>query len=97
MRRVVWTAAAVVVGDGVLLGASMALGWTVLVVLAALVGIGGAVLVARGVPAPRVPARPATVTLGVPMRETASASEPAAGTTPAVELPTVSAPAPVAA
>jgi hypothetical protein len=75
MRRVWLTGGAVAVGDGALLGTSAALGWTAVTVLAVLVGIAGALRVALVVPPPRPAARPATVTLGVPMRD--SVEEPA--------------------
>ncbi|PFG41826.1 hypothetical protein ATJ88_0469 [Isoptericola jiangsuensis] len=94
MRRMMWTAGAVVLGDGMLLGASAALGWIALVVLAVLVGLGGALFVARNVPAGRTPARPATVTLGVPMREAPATTETDGA--PALGTP-VAAPTPVAA
>ncbi|MEU2202661.1 hypothetical protein [Isoptericola sp. NPDC019482] len=68
MRRVLVVGLVVGVVDGALLGASAALGWTWVAWAALLAGLGGAAAVALAVPPPRV-ARPATVTLGLPLRE----------------------------
>lgn len=76
MRRVLVVGLVVGVVDGALLGASAALGWTWVAWAALLAGLGGAAAVAMSVPPPRV-ARPATVTLGLPLRDDA-AEEPAA-------------------
>lgn len=69
MRRVIVVGTAVALGDGVLLGATLALGWTILAALCAVIGIAGAAWVATTAPPPRAPARPSTVTLGLPVRE----------------------------
>ncbi|MFI2105113.1 hypothetical protein ACH436_17600 [Isoptericola sp. NPDC019693] len=68
MRRVLVVGLVVGVVDGALLGASAALGWTWVAWAAVVAGLGGAAAVALAVPAPRV-ARPATVTLGLPLRD----------------------------
>ncbi|WP_277207746.1 hypothetical protein [Isoptericola croceus] len=84
MRRVLLAGSAVAIGDGLLLGSAIALGWTVLALLAITVGGAGTLGVAMMTPPPRPRARPATVTLGLPLREvstedleTASATEDA--------------------
>ncbi|MEG3616238.1 hypothetical protein [Isoptericola haloaureus] len=78
MKKVLLTGGAVALGDGLLLGTTIALGWTVAAILLVGVGVAGATMVAVATPAPRAPARAATVTLGLPLRETAaeSADEP---------------------
>ncbi|MFC7879159.1 hypothetical protein [Isoptericola sp. NPDC057391] len=92
MRRVLVVGLVVGVVDGALLGASAALGWTWVAWAALLAGLGGAAAVAMTVPPPRV-SRPATVTLGLPLRdeqaaEDAAAPAPVPGTTPGpVESP----------
>ncbi|MGW8568289.1 hypothetical protein [Isoptericola sp. NPDC055881] len=68
MRRVLVVGLVVGVVDGALLGASAALGWTWVAWAALLLGLGGAALAALATPPPRV-ARPATVTLGLPLRD----------------------------
>ncbi|MFD6179379.1 MULTISPECIES: hypothetical protein [unclassified Isoptericola] len=75
MRRVLVVGLVVGIADGALLGASAALGWTWVAWAALLLGLGGAALVALTVPPPRVP-RPATVTLGLPLRDEQPAEEP---------------------
>lgn len=77
MRRVLLVGSAVAVGDGLLLGSAIAFGWTVLVLLAITAGAVGTLAVAMLTPPPRTPARPATVTLGLPLRETAAEPEEA--------------------
>ncbi|MFE5310057.1 hypothetical protein [Isoptericola sp. NPDC056573] len=93
MRRVLVVGLVVGVVDGALLGASAALGWTWVAWAALLAGLGGAAVVAMSVPPARV-ARPATVTLGLPLRDEQAAEEasvvpaPVPGTTPGtVESP----------
>ena len=81
MRRVLVVGLVVGVVDGTLLGASAALGWTWVAWAALLAGLGGAAAVALSVPPPRV-ARPATVTLGLPLRDEQAAEEPAAAPAP---------------
>lgn len=76
MRRVLVVGLVVGVVDGALLGTSAALGWTWVAWAALLVGLGGAAAVALSVPPPRV-ARPATVTLGLPLRDEQAAEEAA--------------------
>ncbi len=76
MRRVLVVGLVVGVVDGALLGASAALGWTWVAWAALLAGLGGAAAVALAVPPPRV-ARPATVTLGLPLRDEQPAEEAA--------------------
>jgi hypothetical protein len=104
MKRVLATGIAVAVGDGTLLGAALALGWTAIAVAAAVVGVVGAVLVALSAPAART-AAPATVTLGLPLRDDKARSEtaetePARQTAPVrdeVPVGAVGTPSPVAA
>ncbi|WP_418275108.1 hypothetical protein ACNHYB_09555 [Isoptericola jiangsuensis] len=72
------TGGMIALGDGVLLGTSAALGWTVVMVLAVVIGAVGTLKVVMATPPPRAAARPATVTLGLPLRETVEAVEPAA-------------------
>jgi hypothetical protein len=104
MKRVLATGIAVAVGDGTLLGAALALGWTVIAVAAAVVGVVGAVLVALSAPAARTAAH-ATVTLGLPLRDEKARSEtaetePARQTAPVrdeVPVGAVVTPSPVAA
>ncbi|MCK9796156.1 hypothetical protein M1843_20630 [Isoptericola sp. 4D.3] len=79
MRRVLVFGLVVGIVDGALLGASAALGWTWVAWAALVVGLVGAALVARAVPPPRV-ARPATVTLGLPLRDAQAAEDPAPAT-----------------
>jgi len=74
MRRVLVVGLVVGVVDGALLGASAALGWTWVAWAALLAGLGGAAVVAMTVPPPRV-ARPATVTLGLPLRDEQAAED----------------------
>ncbi|WP_402373581.1 hypothetical protein [Isoptericola rhizosphaerae] len=69
MRRVLLAGSVVAVGDGLLLGSAMAFGWTMVALLAITVGAAGTLGVAMMTPPPRAPARPATVTLGLPLRE----------------------------
>ena len=76
MRRVLVVGLVVGVVDGALLGASAALGWTWVAWVALLAGLGSAAVVALAVPPPRV-ARPATVTLGLPLRDEQPAEEAA--------------------
>lgn len=79
MRRVMLTGSAVALGDGVLLGTTLAQGWTIVAALCAVAGVVGAVWVATATPAPRAPARPSTVTLGLPVREIAAPEVPEPG------------------
>jgi hypothetical protein len=72
MKRVLVSGTAVALGDGSLLGVAMGLGWTPVAAIAAVVGVVGAVLVAMSTPAPRPASPPATVTLGLPLRDTAA-------------------------
>ncbi|MGF0115355.1 hypothetical protein ACQFYA_03375 [Promicromonospora sp. Marseille-Q5078] len=74
MRRVLVVGLVVGVVDGALLGASAALGWAWVAWAALVVGLAGAALVALAVPPPRV-ARPATVTLGLPLRDEQAAED----------------------
>lgn len=74
MRRVLVVGLVVGVVDGALLGASAALGWAWVAWAALVVGLVGAALVALAVPPPRV-ARPATVTLGLPLRDEQAAED----------------------
>ncbi|MEL7977294.1 hypothetical protein AAG589_15640 [Isoptericola sp. F-RaC21] len=76
MRRVLVMGLVVGVVDGALLGASAALGWTWVAWAALLTGLGGAAAVAMAAPPPRV-ARPATVTLGLPLRDEQPADDAA--------------------
>ena len=75
MKRVLVSGTAVALGDGSLLGVAIGLGWTPVAAIAAIVGVVGAVLVAMSTPAPRPAAPPATVTLGLPLRDTVAAAE----------------------
>jgi hypothetical protein len=68
MKRVLIAGTAVALGDGSVLGVSMAMGWAPVAVVAAVAGLVGAVLVALATPPPRAAAAP-TVTLGLPLRE----------------------------
>jgi hypothetical protein len=68
MRRVLVVGLVVGIADGALLGASAALGWTWVAWAALVAGLAGAAVVALAAPPPRV-ARPATVTLGLPLRD----------------------------
>ncbi|MFC8600329.1 hypothetical protein [Isoptericola sp. NPDC057191] len=97
MRRVLVVGLVVGVVDGALLGASAALGWTWVAWAALLLGLGGAALAALATPPPRV-ARPATVTLGLPLRDEQPAEqhvveqgveEPVAEPVPAATVPAV--------
>jgi len=95
MRRVLVVGLVVGVADGALLGASAALGWTWVAWAALLLGLGGAALVALAVPPPRV-SRPATVTLGLPLRDEQAAEAPVLVEVPA-EVAAAPADAPAAA
>ncbi|MDO8150385.1 hypothetical protein [Isoptericola sp. b408] len=101
MKKVLLAGGAVALGDGVLLGTTIALGWTVVAILLVGAGIAGATLVAVTTPAPRAPARASTVTLGLPLRDpvaTESADEAdAVATTGIVPEAQVAEPAAVAA
>jgi hypothetical protein len=92
MRRVWLSGGAIAVGDGVLLGTSAALGWTVVLILAVVIGAVGTLRVVMATPPPKPAAQPATVTLGVPMREPAEETateelEPRTLTVPEVAAP----------
>ncbi|SKC75592.1 hypothetical protein [Krasilnikoviella flava] len=76
MRRVLVGGLVVGIADGALLGASAALGWTWVAWAALVAGLAGAAVVALAAPPPRV-ARPATVTLGLPLRDAQAADDPA--------------------
>lgn len=71
MRRVLLAGSIVAVGDGVLLGTTIALGWTALTVVAVVLGAAGVAVAMAVTPPARAPARGATVTLGLPLREVA--------------------------
>jgi len=75
MRRVILTGTAVALGDGVLLGTTLALGWPIVAAVCAVAGLVGAGWVATVTPPPRTRPRPSTVTLGLPVRELTSAPE----------------------
>ena len=81
MRRVLLTGSAVAIGDGLLLGSAIAFGWTIVALLAITAGAAGTLKVAMMTPPPRAPARPDTVTLGIPLRE-APAEEPEEASAP---------------
>jgi len=83
MRRVLVFGLVVGVADGALLGASAALGWTWVAWVALAAGLAGAAAVAMAAPPPRV-ARPATVTLGLPLRDEQATED--AAPAPAVVL-----------
>jgi hypothetical protein len=68
MKRVLIAGAALALGDGSVLGVSMAMGWAPVAAVAAVAAVVGAVLVALATPPPQAAAAP-TVTLGLPLRE----------------------------
>jgi hypothetical protein len=105
MQRVVLAGVAVALGGGLLLGAALALGGLVLTILAGVLAVAGVLRVVLMTPPPRAPEQPATITLGIPLREVAVVEpEPAdtdtvpyPGPQTAGAGPAVGRPAPVAA
>jgi hypothetical protein len=84
MQRVVLAGAAVALGGGLLLGSAIALAGPILTILAGALGAGGTLGVVLMTPPPRAPERPATITLGLPLREATAEEQEAAvvGTLP---------------
>ncbi len=98
MKRVLVAGAVVALGDGIVLGTALALGATTTAIVAAVVGIVGAFVVAMLTPPRRAAAaRPATVTLGLPVREPETQPEAASAGDEDAPTPVGTTPSPVAA